>query len=311
MQILSNEIFLRKRLHSPGGAYLVFRPIFFCFLIACLQAAELYPDLIPEKLNSGEEERIKTAVVMEEMKVLEAIRDLVGEKLDADEAEELQETIFQKKWDFMLPAGMKNADGGVTAHVFNLRFGPCALRVITKSKEVLQRSLFILSVMLNHSNHDENNRTDRNWENKVKALESMCIELGVYREEICEAEDTQKELYDRVKQWNSYTDVPIPSAVEKHLGQLKVYIGKGEDVMVDRIYIREVLRRWVDGSIFLEDMDCGGPQASISGKSPVNLHHALEAFDIWLPCQVLDQYCCLSDIPGTLGSALCLCFPYT
>jgi hypothetical protein len=269
-----------------------------CSLISCFQTAELYPELIPEKLSSDEEERIKTVLVAQERKVLEAIRDLVGEKLDAEDAEELQETIFQKKWDFMLPAGMKNSEGGVTAHVFNLRFGPCALRVITKSKEELQRSLFILSVMLNHSNHDENYRTDRNWENKVKALESMCIDLGVYQEDT-EAEDRQKELYDRVKQWDSYTDVPIPSAVEKHLGQVRVYIGKGEDVMVDRIYIREVLRRWVDGSIFQEDMDCG-PQASTSGRSPLNLHHALEAFDIWLPCQLLDQYCCLSDIPGTL-----------
>jgi hypothetical protein len=263
--------------------------------------------LTPETLSFDEEERIKTVVVMQEMRVLEAIRDLVGEKLDADDAEELQGTIFQQKWDFMLPAGMKNGDGGVTAHVFNLRFGPCALRVITKTKEALQRSLFILSVMLNHNNHEENCRTDRNWENKVKALESMCMDLGVYQKEICEAEDRQKELYDRVKQWDSHLDVPIPAAVEKHLGQVRVYIGKGEDAMVDRIYIRDVLRGWVDGSILQEDMDCG-PQASTSasqGKAHLNLHYALEAFDIWLPCQLLDQYCCLSDIPGTFGFVRC------
>ena len=266
-------------------------------LISCFQTTDYYPDLTVENLSSAAEERIKTGLVKQEVKVLEAIRDLVGEKLEADDSEELQATIFQRKWDFLLPAGMKNSEGGVTAHVFNIRFGPCALRVITKSKVELQRSLFILSVMLNHSNHDENYRTDRNWENKVKALETMCMELGIYQDEICDVDDRQKELYDRVKQWESYKDVPIPAEVEKHLGQVRVYIGKGEDVMVDRIYIREVLRRWVDGSILHGGMDC---EPAPSRQSPLNLHYALEAFDIWLPCQLLDQYCCLSDIPGTL-----------
>ena len=30
----------------------------------------------------------------------------------------------------------------------------------------------------------------------------------------------------------------------------------------------------------------------------MSLQHALEPFEIWVPCSMLDEYCCLSDIPG-------------
>ena len=255
-----------------------------------------YEDIVEEILSSGEEERIKRSEVEQDLRVLNAMRDLVGQKLDAEEAEDLQQTIFQSGWDFLLPAGAKSGEGGVTAHVFNLRFGPCALRVITKSKEALQRTLFLLSVMLNHSNNEQNCRTDRNWENKVKALETMCVHFGIYREETRDLEDKQKGLYELVKQWRSHADVPIPAVLEKKLGKVFVYLGKGEDLIVDRIYIRNVLRSWVEGTV-VDDGDVSDASAP-DLRASLNIHFALDAFDIWLPSQLLDQYCCLSDIPG-------------
>ena len=273
---------------------------------AGIQSPEMYEDIVQQTLSADEVEQIVKAEVEQETRVLNAMRDLVGQKLDADEAEELQQMIFQSGWDFMLPAGAKSGEGGVTAHVFNIRFGPCALRVITKTKAALQKSLFLLSVMLNHSNNEQNCKTDRSWENKVKSLEAMCDQLGIYREETRECEDMQKGLHELVKQWKSHHDVPIPAFLEKKLGKVFVYVGKGEDLMVDRIYIRNMLRAWVGGAV----VDDGSVSTGKDPKESLNLHFALEDFDIWLPSQLLDQYCCLSDIPGMVLQPSSFCVSY-
>jgi hypothetical protein len=65
----------------------------------------------------------------------------------------------------------------------------------------------------------------------------------------------------------------------------------GKDKTKDQMYIQDKLNSLVDGKPD-ELMHAEQLHASAS------LHAALEAFDLWLPCEMLDRYCCLSDIPG-------------
>ena len=237
-------------------------------------------------MSIEEEKFISDERVTEERNILENIRNLAGNVLRKSEINKLKESFLGKsRWAFMLPAGDKSGSGGLTANCFNLRFGPFALRVITKSEEDLQFQLYRLSEMMNHPDFEENYGSDSTWQREADALSQVCKQLCGFDIEGGEAE---------IKKWRSARDVRLLPSVLPHLNKVWIYVGKGEDITKDRIYIRDKLNSWVEGNIPCADHD-GAPTASCGAS----FQAALEPFDIWLSCSMLDEYCCLSDIPGT------------
>ena len=194
--------------------------------------------------------------------------------------------LGDSRWAFMLPAGNKTeGSGGLTVNCFNLRFGPFALRVITKSEDELQINILRLGEILRHPDYEENLHQDDSVKAEVESLGHSCLQL-------CGVDYETPEGKNTIKSWKQKTEVPFHPKIRACLGKIWVYAGGGEDIQTDRIYIRDKLTSWVEGKSPSDD----------PFPEPLSIQTALEPIDIWLPCNMLDEYCCLSDIPGC-----CLC----
>jgi hypothetical protein len=236
-------------------------------------------------MSAEDEQAINDSRVAEEQTIVENIRNLSGDELKKSDVRKLRDSFLGKsRWAFMLPAGDKTGSGGLTANCFNLRFGPFALRVITKSLHDLQLQLYRLSEMMNYPEFEELRATQETWQREADALNQVCKQL-------CGIDIESGGI--KIKAWRSPRDVKLLPAVLPHLNKVWIYAGRGEDIIKDRIYIRDKLNAWVEGNI----PSAGGSESATSACGD-NLQAALEAFDIWLPCSMLDEYCCLSDIPG-------------
>ena len=137
--------------------------------------------------------------------------------------------------------------------------------------------------MMKNPDFDDNWRNDTNQQREADSLSQIGWQLCGFDIRTGETE---------IKKWRSMTDVELLPTMLPFLDKAWIYVGKGEDITKDRIYIRDKLNAWVEGSIRLDDHhDC-------SRVESFSLQPALEPFDIWVPCSMLDEYCCLSDIPG-------------
>jgi hypothetical protein len=228
--------------------------------------------------------------VPDEIEKLENIRSLTGdERLSVARKKALRDSLVgRSNWSFMLPSGHNLGRGGLTANCFNLRFGPFALRVSTKSEEELQKQLFRLAEMMRHPNNLEKMREDQTWENEAEALGEMCRQL-------CGADKDLESGEQTIKKWNVPQDVKFHSSVVSFLGKVWVYVGNGDNIQVDRIYIRDKLMDWVEGKVPTSDRFS---EEGLEETGLASLKLALHPFDIWVPCEMLDDCCCLSDIPG-------------
>jgi hypothetical protein len=235
------------------------------------------------------DEKIANDSIDAENTVLKNIRALTAENLSSASRKKLRESLVgRRSWSFILPAGAHSGRGGLTANCFNLRFGPFALRVMTKTKEELGKQLFRLGEMMRHPNYLENMREETAWEKEATTLREMFHQL-------CGIEKGSADGDAIIQGWKSPHDIQFCPEVISSLGKVWVYVGKGEEPHVDRVYIREKLMNWVDGK--LSGVNIEGSQSS-TGASSASLKLALHPFDIWVPCEMLDEYCCLSDIPG-------------
>ena len=252
-------------------------------------------------LKPSVERSIKSTILPKEESCLSAIADLVGnDVLTAKELARFKKLIYDQDNAFILPAGgVTTGDkGGLTAHIYNMRFGPCALRVQTKTKEELQLQLYELRDLLNGGIR----RSDKAL-NKICALQQICHSVGVCGGELGGDGSLEAAELEKIKNWQSHHDVLIPSDVAQYLGKVWVYLGNGESCLTDRVFVRECLKKWTlkQSRAQLEGFDKG--EVRMDDTVLKKLAFALEPFDLWLPCSVLDQYCCLTDIPGKIKKA--------
>ena len=272
---------------SRAGSHDLAHPFHLFHLSSQVDSQYAVENIIFCPMRSNDERRISDEEVAEEKKIMENIRDISGERLRAVEVRKLKETFLSRSgWAFILPAGFKvGSGGGLTANCFNLRYGPFALRVITKSEEELQTQLFRLSEMRNNPLNDENMREDQAWQREAQALNQICSQLCGLNMRIDQDDKT-------IKSWRSSRDVKILPCLLPFLNKVWVYVGNGEDIIKDRLFIRGKLNSWVAGKIPPDDKE------TVVGSDTISLQAALEPFDLWIPCDMLDEYCCLSDIPG-------------
>ncbi len=243
-------------------------------------------------MSSASEEDISEERISKEHEVLENIRNLTGNKIKPVHAKKLKNTFLgDSKWAFMLPAGNKtDGSGGVTVNCFNLRFGPFALRVVTKSEADVRSQIFRLGEMMRHPDYDERLNGDESWRSEAESLGQVCLQLcglDMHRD---------KEI---IKNWRSRAEIQFLDSVLPNLGKVWIYVGNGKDIIKDRLYVKDQLNSWIQGIIPQEAPLPSAGSSVPSGEQVVSMQSALEPFDIWLPCEMLDEYCCISDIPGT------------
>jgi hypothetical protein len=209
-----------------------------------------------------------------------------------------------------LPQNDDSADpGSTTMHIYNLFYGPNALRVSTWIMKDLECKIFALKGILNALNAETaanaSSETLRDFlKGEKNHLVELCIELGVFSdsplqdaENKPDREDWLEEHRQQISRWTRHTDVKFPKKVRDMLGKTWVFLGsdvQGPDEPLDmvkqRVYIRKVCNSWAEGR--------PGVIPEMHDETLNWLRLILEPFDAWLPCDMLDEECCISDIPG-------------
>jgi hypothetical protein len=247
-----------------------------------------------------ESDRAEYEVLLSQVKKDESKQHQAWANLTFKKGQHHQE-ICDTRVPFFLPQGRR--DDSSTAHIYNLYRGPCALRVSTLTEEFLQQRIFLLKQILIKEDRDGSSNSDHT---DIKdGLVDLCMELGVFAQGPLQVPMTARarkrkawlqEHKPSVLLWESHDQVRFPQNVQKLLGTTWVYLGTdvqrpGDevDLLACRAYIREIGNQWA----------AGRPKAVGMGQEPFNwLKRVLEPFDVWMPCTMLDEDCCISDVPG-------------
>ncbi len=203
---------------------------------------------------------------------------------------------------FFLPQG--DGPKSSTVHIYNLYYGPCAFRASTMAMEQLQGRIFGLNNILKKeaSCVDKN---DKDSEEIKNSLVDLCMEIGLFSEKPLDAPmddvDQQREDWlenhkETILAWEKAENINIPEPVADLLGKTWIFLGSDiqkaceqPDLLAERAYIRAIGNEWAVGC----------PSALGMAEQGFNwLKRILEPFDVWLPCTMLDEDCCISDIPG-------------
>ncbi len=257
----------------------------------------------------SEDERRKYSRELEEECRDEAAQDQARRELTSVPGRD-DEAVRNPKRPYFLPQKDDLAGAGsTTMHIYNLYYGLYALRVSTRMLADLQSKVFalkgILSALDAETAANAFGEANRDFLKAEKNhLLDVCIDLGIFSDSPLQDADNRIEREDwlddhrpKISKWTRAEDVKFPEKVSALLGKTWVFLGSdvqgsGEplDMVKQRAYIRSVCNGWAEGRpSMLPEM----------AHEPFNwLRLIVEPFDAWLPCKMLDDECCMSDIPG-------------